>query len=255
MERRDPSSQTIATNEVEPHPDSRYGVEVLNADNPRSVWNLIDEKFKNALLTVPKYFREMDEKALKKIHKLHPTLNLIRMQFWAEYDAAHARNGLMDMSRVWAGACTREYWYLVVLKKPEWVGWISIPPLNYARKVEEALFKAYERMREILECEPIDPMTGKLNIATARLQMQILKMLEERQLGAVVQKSAQVVFHAAAPAVLNEYSVMSNMDELTRQERQLERQMRSMGIPKEQIVAERLERIETPDITKVSRDR
>jgi hypothetical protein len=253
MHKKTPAHSSIPSNSVAPHPDSRYGVEVLNLNNPKSVWNLIDDKFQAALRDVPDYFHKMDEKQLAKLHKPHPVINMVRMQFWAEYDRAHAE-GLpkMDMTRVWAGACTREYWALVILKNTKWVGWISIPPLNYARKIEEALDKSYDRMREILECDPIDPASGKLMVPVARLQMQIHKMLEDRKLGAVTQnlnhQHQAIVFHGDAEKHLMEYGAMRDMDSLTEKEKRIEARLLEMGVPKEQIVAETLERLEDPDI-------
>jgi len=139
---------------------------------------------------------EMDEQALKAYLKkaglnLTATDHRVRLKFWNEYESAvvnHAKK--INISNIIYGVCSREFFYSHYLTIDSRVAWMMCVPTSYSAKVEEALEYGIDQLRDLLE----EPHKG--NVAMARLKLDIVKMLDQRVRGAIVQKTMSLQLNA-----------------------------------------------------------
>ena len=116
-----------------------------------------------------------------------PTDNRLRISFWAEYDKAAAENRQMRMSTVYAGVCSQAFFHNQYLENPSRVAWMLCPPVEYTLYAREALAYGLEKMRDILEMDI--EVYGKVNVKLAELQAKIVKMLDDRVQGSIIQRT------------------------------------------------------------------
>lgn len=184
----------------------------------------------------------MEERALlkelgKRKASPSPTDNRLRVSFWQEYDRAQAKGRPMNMSMVYGGICSREYWEQCYLKFAEKVAWLMTPPASYSIAMEEALIYAIEQMRDILEMPNEDPVTGKLNFKLMELKAKIYESVHIRVKGAPVQrvenKTMSLNVNTSEKQVA-EAMMLNSMDEIRHRMKQLEkREKAALNLPAE----------------------
>lgn len=176
---------------------------IWEEDNPRSILNLVSPGARNRMLdartAAPELF-ELDEyllyKKLGETQRPTPTDNRIRIKFWMEYDECQLSRRLLDIPRIVAGICSRDYFERSYMSLPQKVAWLLCPPAGYMVKVNEALEFGLEQLRDILQREHVLP-TGKVDSRLGELKAKIVMFLDARVKGAIVQKA--LVAHAMAP--------------------------------------------------------
>lgn len=115
------------------------------------------------------------------------TDNQLRFKFWFEYEAALQEHRKMEPVRVYAGICSKQYFFERVMTSAVKVAWIATPPLNYDIKLDEALAYGMERMRDILEI-PVESYPPGSRIKLMELQAKVTAMLDMRKKGAYTQR-------------------------------------------------------------------
>lgn len=213
----------------------------ITSDNPRSVVNIspksIVDAVARAMAEIPEYF-ELDERRL--YNKLradactpNPTDNRLRIKFWQEYESAQEAGRRIILGNVVAGVCTQAV-LNHYLKNPRKVAWLLTPPASYVTVAEEALTFGLERMRDILEMDPMGP-DGKLNTKLMELQAKIVTMLDNRLKGGVVQRVEQKTVGLNISTSSKEVAAMAmemSMDEIEKRIKTLEAQeRRALNLP------------------------
>jgi hypothetical protein len=166
-------------------------------DHPRSLVNLVTDRVVQGMQKLrmerPELL-DLDERDLLKALGNECALpsqtdNKLRLRFWDEYDRAQADGRTMNFNNITAGVCRREYFDRKYLLSPKKVAWLLCRPLGYKAALEETLNFSTMRMRQILELEPVDPVTKKFDSKLAGIQLKIHAMVETRIKGAVAQKN------------------------------------------------------------------
>lgn len=206
LEIQNPPPALASSHAVHDLEESRQ-VTLWDRNNPCSILNLATDELRSELQNA--YFTDeilfkMDERTLYKHIKskeksLSATDSRIRLKFWTEYDyAVTMGKSRMDLGRVTAGVCTREYFYATYMREPHKLAWMVCPPAGYMTKVNEALDVGIEKLREILE---LDAGKGpKFDTKLGELQLKITQMLEMRAKGAIVQKTLAINAHLSGAA-------------------------------------------------------
>lgn len=161
---------------------------VYDTNDPRSVLRLVSESFRAAILSLPPEFRDLSEREYQVTHRPSAQENRLRMSFWREYDVAQEMMVPINMTGVYAGICTRDYFYGVVLRRPNIVGWMIIPPAKYEVMIEEALDFGIGKLREIMDL-PLTDSKGRVNVRLCDTIIRATAMLDMRMRGAYVQRS------------------------------------------------------------------
>lgn len=185
-----------------------YEVVYWDEKNPRSLINLVTGNQKEILER--KQVKEnllLDELAHQKIVKPTVKVNQLRLSFWKEFErvASMEKPTKMLMKNVYRGIANRDYFF-DTCKDEKKFSWILRPPTTYITQCEEALQKSMGRIREILEFplwekKEIKKKSGGTynkqvpNVKVAELMLKVHDKLEQRVMGAVVQKTkAENVF-------------------------------------------------------------
>lgn len=200
-------------------------------------------KLEDHLFTNPELFLQ-DERSLmlairgfhgNKPHGIGPTENRLRIAFWMEYDRAiMASDAKMYMPRVHGGVCSSEYFYQVVIRKPEKVAWMLCPPASYTKAMEEALTFGIEKLRDILEF-PLYNKKGEPDTKVGELILKAVEKLDIRQKGAIIQRvqTMNLHKHVSAPAAPEPQESMEEVDERLKH---LEKRAKESGLPAAPII-------------------
>ena len=226
-------------------PDTR-DVDLFNRAEPRALINLVPGAVADAFLETSQKRTDLlglDEKTLYRTLRQEectptPTDNRLRLKFWDEYDRAQATQTGMDMISVFAGICTKDYFYGRYLKAPEKVAWLLNPPASYTIKMEEALSYGVDQLREILDM-PLVNSQGRFDVKLAELKAKIVAMLDVRVKGAVVQKVENTNKNMSlnvqtSDRALAEKLVGASMSDLEKRLKELERrERRALNLPED----------------------
>ncbi len=179
---------------------------VRDLEHPRSVVNLVPEAVANAIMRLPDEYVDKGEDELQLIFKERQwapsTLDdRIRFSFWKEYDNAQTNIRQMVMTHVYYGLCSRESFYVMIQNKQR-VAWMLCPPADYMLAAEEALTYGLEQLRDIL-ARPHVSMVGTVDSKAAGVKLEIVKMLDARVKGAIIQttRNLNVNMNANKPVV------------------------------------------------------
>lgn len=205
-----------------------FGVDLWDRANDRSLVNLVPRTvaahLEQAQASRPDLFN-LDEKALKRAVSPSPTDNRLRLAFWMEYDRAQSTQKSMNITQVYSGICSRQYFEDKYLKTPERVSWLACQPHAYSLIMEEALAYGIERLREILDL-PMISSSGKVDTRAAELILKTVALLDQRVKGAVVQRaevrSLNVNMNSAASS-LEQKMLTGNVEEMEARLKYLEK--------------------------------
>jgi hypothetical protein len=188
--------------------ENRNEMIVRDSSNPRAIINLVPEAVVNAIMRLPAELVDMGEAELKAhfeagTRKYNPSIldDRIRFMFWREYDNAQSNIRQMVMTHVYYGICSRESFYLLLQNKMR-VAWMLCPPVDYMIGAEEALTYGLEQLRDILS-RPHVGLMGVVDAKAAGIKLEIVRMLDARVKGAIVQttRNLNVNMNANKPVV------------------------------------------------------
>lgn len=201
-----PAKETVILtgNGAESSAHGSHPVSILDKETPRSLYQVSSKAVQKVLdKSEVTDLLSKEETDLQKLIKPNKTINRLRIAFWKEFDHAQNHKCKMNMANVYRGICTQEYFSMVLSdENVRNAVWILLPRTNYAIVMEEALDKANERLREIIEMpiyemKQIKGKDGKVrqkrvpNAKIAEIILKAQKALDERVKGAVVQKVEQ----------------------------------------------------------------
>lgn len=213
-------------------------VELWSRSDDRAVINLVPPAVGAALLEAGKARPDLFQRDERDLYKQlrgdnkQPTAtdNRIRLRFWDEYDRAQGEVGKMNMSGVFAGVCTREYFYGRYLQNPEKVAWMACPPASYEVKMEEALAFGIEQLRDILDLPVVSPYNGKYDVKLGELKAKIVAMLDVRVKGATIQRVENRNMNlniSTSDAGVAKKAMMGTMADVEKRIKELEKRDRS----------------------------
>jgi hypothetical protein len=204
---------------------------IRDQSHPRSVVNLVPVAVANAILRLPEDYVDKDEDTLRIIFEERQwkpsTLDdRIRFSFWKEYDSAQSNVRQMIMTHVYYGLCSRESFYLLIQNKQR-VAWMVCPPADYMLAAEEALTYGLEQLRDILS-RPHVSMVGTVDAKAAGVKLEIVKMLDSRVKGAIIQttRNLNVNMNANKPVV-----TAPKIEDIDQKIKELEDQLKSLNDP------------------------
>lgn len=236
---KDPEPTLPATQTPEP---GFRDVDLWERTQPRSVINLVPPAVQAHLLEAsisrPELFL-MNERDLWNYFKSEMMLpsatdNQIRLKFWLEYDSAQANMKFMEMSSVYAGICSRQYFYGTFLARAEKVAWMLQPPVDYVTKLEEGLDFGLSQLRDILEHSHV-MSNGRVDSRLGELKAKIVAMFDLRLKGAVTQKVEHKNMNlniSTSDRAVAQRALGMTMEELERKEKELQRrERRALNLP------------------------
>lgn len=158
--------------------------------------NLLPPSYQELLIEAARVHPELfgiSETELKLLlirDKIRPNKldHTLRLAFWKEYDLAQHENRMMNMGVLYIGICESPQ-FSNLWRFPHKVAWIVNRPLSYDSMMTEALEFGLSQLRDILE---LDHLVGKkLNTQLIAAKIKIVKMLDDRIKGAVLQRIEQ----------------------------------------------------------------
>lgn len=188
-------------------------ISVYEHDIEFSVYNLLPSNatfLKERMDQMPDDYREADHYELRKILKPTPTLNQLRLNFWAEYDRCVELGNVTRkilLPNVIAGVCSMRV-FKTYLNDIEKVAWILTPVQSYNMGVQDILETCLYKMREGLE--KID-MSSVKDMNTV---MKIYEAFDKRVHGEYEQKITKKVEYTGTGGVLSNDQVKTKMAEL-----------------------------------------
>ena len=160
--------------------------------NPRSVINLVANEVGKVIENLPEEMTGLDESELKKIiavkkEKLLPTDHRLRVSFWKEYSRAQIEKDKIYSIKVYSGICSREYWEKYILTNPSKVAWITCPPVNFTKALDECLLLGINELRAILEVPNLN-RAGFIDPKILDAKLRALMFIDAKLHGSIVQK-------------------------------------------------------------------
>jgi two-component sensor histidine kinase len=213
-------------------------LDIFDSHEPNSVFNLVPERVQRAMNNLPDELRNLDEKSLREKTRPSATDSRLRVAFWNEYERSQKFARPMVMANVFAGICSKQFFFEKYIARPENVAWMLCPVVSYMKAAEECLIFGIEQMREVLELPNVDAK-GKVNTSLIAQKRAIVQSLENRIKGAIplVQKNlninAQLTDKAAAQVAqqaVTQMSMSQVQDRLAKLKRKRERMLAS-GTP------------------------
>lgn len=136
---------------------------ILDADNPYSILNLVPPLLREAIDNLSTNYYGLSERDLRRKINPCPEVARLRLNFWDEYERAVSQKRKMDLLSLTKGVCSNDYFYTKILKNPDWVAFMTIPPADYQLALREMLELGWDRIREVL----LLPITEKIQLKTS----------------------------------------------------------------------------------------
>lgn len=167
----------------------------LDVENPLSLYSLMPSALKAKVDHIPLEYFELDEDTLEKaaFSRSTPdkTSSRLKAAFWDEYDrVVRVKGPVMDFYRVTRGLFTPMRFYAKWTENQVRLAWLVRAPVDYEASLQELHSKGLERIRSLMESEPIDE-EGNFDKPKAELQFRVYQHLDSRLKGAVVHKVEQ----------------------------------------------------------------
>jgi hypothetical protein len=165
----------------------------FGADQPDSILEVIPEAVRDAVLRLPDELFALPPEELEAQAQVSRQDRRIRIQFWEEYEVAHRSLGQLDLSKVVVGSGVPSWPYYSekLNRTPALLAWLVQPPAEYRLQMKEAGELGMQRLMDILEL-PQRNANGSVNTAVCLLQLQALKMVDQRLHGSITQKILSV---------------------------------------------------------------
>ncbi len=188
------------------------GARVLNdehdLEDERSFYAFLPPKLKDIVGNLPTEVYELSEQELQAriwgTKSADETSSRLRFAFWAEYDRVQAQNELkMDLSRVYYGICTVQYFYKKFVLDQDKLAWMLHPTVDYTLSIKEMHSLGMTALRRALALDPTAGDNGRPNTKLIEAQFKIMQHLDMRFKGAIIQRIDQrnlnVNMNAEAP--------------------------------------------------------
>lgn len=206
---------------------------ILDRNNPGSLINMVPATLGEAIQRVPESLLGLAEQELKEeLAELGQVPNLavhrLRVSFWNEYSNAQVDKRKMVMHRIYHEVCNDKTWFNLLKFKPGHLAWILCPLPAYAVRAEEALLQGIDQLRDILMQSHLD-FKGQLDAKKAAVKVEIVKFLDQRVKGAIIQKTQNLHAHLKAPEKPSEQP--KTLEEVEKRMRELERQALALSTP------------------------
>jgi len=152
---------------------------------------------KKPVLEVPQEYLNIDEEELLKLlevnHGYKPTavIETIRNNFWMEHDrVAATRNEIINLSNIWLGVMTREYFYRIAGGEATHVlAYILCRPPEYEAVMKGLLNLSTRKIRDVLNI-PLQRADGSIQDAKIiELVLKAAAMVDLRARGGYLQRS------------------------------------------------------------------
>lgn len=166
---------------------------IIDKSEERSLINLVSPKCAKAIEKLYNEFPEYLEDSEDTLFvKLNPTemCQILRLQFWEEYNRAQANECQMNMANIYKGHMTRETFNFYYLEKPKNLAWIICPMTSHLLSLKAALDRGKASVAKILTMNLFGP-NGKIDPQAAKVFLQTYQMVENRVMGSAIQRIAQ----------------------------------------------------------------
>lgn len=172
-------------------PDIETTYNLLQESDPSSVVNLVWPELRSLILSKKETFKQffsLSELTLRKRCKPDPTLSMLRVRFWGEYDRAVSvgETGLNKKNLI-AGICSEVVWDNRIMRNELSIAYILTPPPQYEARMGAMHNLALDEMGTILAM-PVEDSEGKVDHKLMALKLKIFEMVDQRLKGAVTQR-------------------------------------------------------------------
>lgn len=179
------------------------GSDLTDRSDPRALVNLVPPKLAELIETLPKEYLDMNDRELTAHFKkwkvdITPLENRLRIAFWNEYDNAQKNKKPMVISNVYGGVCSKSYFYDRILRDKHKFAWVLCPPARYTEALEELLHLGIEELRAIMDIPVFNRKTRKVDAKLASVKLEVLKMVDQRLKGSVVQRTQNLHAHISS---------------------------------------------------------
>lgn len=157
-------------------------------DNPRSLVNITPSSLSKAINFIPDSVFELSEKEVRKVANVGEIEDRLRISFWREYDIAQQTGKKMNIQNIVKGNCSDSHFFRKILTNNFKLAYILTPPTDYLTQIEDIYQLGMQRMRQILEYDPVDVDTGKMDFKIAEVQRRITEDAHLRFKGAIPYK-------------------------------------------------------------------
>lgn len=180
---------------------------IWQEDNPRCLLHILppklSERIRHLSKVEPDLFSMLEADLWKELvfRKRRPseTLQVLRLQFWIEYNRAQASMSNMKMNNVYGDLCDQMVFYMY-MEKIENLVWLLCPYGANKSKMVIALNKGINDFMEILGA-PNFKENGNLDIMTVNAKIKIFNLIDCRLNGMPTQKIDQRTLVADARSV------------------------------------------------------
>lgn len=173
-------------------------IDIYDEENPESVFNMLKSNasyLRERIHTVPEEWRDCDQYTIRNEVNPTPTLNQLRLNFWAEYDrtlGSTNKNAKMNLKNICSGTCS-----LNLLKSyiddPMHLAWILTPVQSYNSQAQDVMETAMYKLRQGLE---------KLEMTDVKELNTVIKIFEgfDKRMHGDYKKQVEVKEVRAVPA-------------------------------------------------------
>lgn len=117
----------------------------------------------------------------------NPTASMLRLRFWDEYQRVEGR-GMVALN-IYRDVCTMDAWE-TELRDPYSLAWILTPIMSLQVQREELIHSLIRNLAPMMRSSPYKK-DGQLDVKVARMQMELLLYLDQKNSGGITQKIEQ----------------------------------------------------------------
>ncbi len=209
---------------------------ILDEKNPQSVFSLSPFWFREVLLNLPEDLFELNEHELvTKIWKNgqpDPTSQLLKLNFWNEYEIAAQSQTVINFQKVIHQVCPLNFFRRKFIPNKDKLSWMLRVPCSYEAEVHDLHKLGIRTMRLVLSMSPLDAK-GNVNNRLVDCQRKIFEHIDQRSQGGIIQRIQQNV-NQRTTTVHEDSSATSqpvSMDEIEHRLAQLEHKSKMLQTP------------------------
>jgi hypothetical protein len=227
-----------------------------DTNNPRCVVNMLSEKLRNMALQLPPDLLSCSIKELRR--KVDPSYvdEQLRIAFWDEYFVTvDSGSYKLRNEAIYGRVCSRETFYQVV-GTPLRFAYMLRPPENYMYQMRALLDIGLVRFKEILEL-PLENPNGTVNTKLIGELIKLVSLVDNRVKGAVTQKIQIDGTQKNLNVNINQavkYEPPKSHQEIQAELRQIERDIKSLQAPNQDLGLFEPERVEVVDGEELERE-
>lgn len=230
----DKTVKNISRNSDQLDPNRRE-ILIWEAENPRSVINLVSDKVRRHAIELPPELLAMPAEKMKKEHNLTFIDEQLRIAFWDEYFlTSDAGAKSMRMAAVYARVCDKNYFLNFIVENPIRLAYMFHPPEEYMLQMRALLNMGMERFQEFLNL-PITKPNGEPNTKLIAELVKIVTIVDNRVKGAVTQHvkidATQKNLHAHMQVPNPNYEAPKTYAEIQSELRQIENEIKKIRDP------------------------